>query len=57
MTKLDHFDQSARAVARSRILGAQSIAVHERGQVAIRETRKLLNEISGHDFWEESADT
>ena len=45
MTKLRHFDESAEAVSRSRTLGAQSVAVHERGQAAIREARKLLNEI------------
>ena len=46
MTKLRHFDESAEAVSRSRTLGAQSVAVHERGQAAIREARKLLNEIN-----------
>ena len=53
MTKLDHFDQSARALARSRVLGAQSVVVHERGQAVIRETRKLLSEISGTVFDDE----
>ena len=53
MTKLRHFDDSAAAVSRSRALGAQSVAVHERGQAAIREARKLLEEINGTVFGEE----
>ena len=54
MTKLEHFDESTRAMERSRWLGAQSVAIHERGQIAIRESRKLLSEIAGVVGFEES---
>ena len=47
MTKLEHFNQSARAMERGKWLGVQSVSIHERGQIAIRESRKLLSEIAG----------
>ena len=47
MTTLNHFDESAEAWARSRVLGAQSVAVQEHGLAAIREARMLLSGING----------
>ena len=47
MTKLEHFNESARAMERGKWLGVQSVSIHERGQIAIRESRKLLSEIAG----------
>ena len=45
MTKLEHFEKSARAMERSRWLGRQSAAICEEGMEQVEKTRDLLKEL------------